>query len=235
MKRLALLVVMALLPTSVYAVCQGDTPLPDLNCDGVTTVVVLGDSLVAGFGDIANRNQGGYVLRTQERFPSARIIGHGFLGIRTRPLLKRIKQALAGSNFASMGVDLVAADLIILDLGRNDRWLFGTPLATLRNLQRIRTTLDTEVHKRRDSSPIIVQPALMLPNRGSQGPWVRELNDLILKAHSKQFPCDLRFDRVSKRLLADDNIHPTSKGYVALAKTFTKYLRLKYPRHAARR
>jgi lysophospholipase L1-like esterase len=228
-----LLSLLALLPTSLHAACPDVAGLPDVNCDGAATVVILGDSLVAGIGDTVNDNQGGYVLRTQERFPAARIVGYGVPGLRTQTLVKRLKDAFAGKKHQLMAADLLDADLVVVDLGRNDRWLFGLPLDTLRNLKRIRTIVHEGVKAQRDKAPLIVQPVLMLPNRGSQGPWVKELNALILKEHTPEYPCDLRFDLVSKRLLAPDNIHPTSKGYAALAQTFTKYLRSEYPEYVS--
>jgi lysophospholipase L1-like esterase len=234
MNRYALAFFTALvsLPLPLHAACPSVAALPDVNCDGAATIVVLGDSLVAGIGDTANENQGGYVLRTQGKFPDARIIGHGVPGLRTTTLIKRLRDAFAGKKYPAMTADLLDADLVVLDLGRNDRWFFGPPASTLRNLQRIRTLIREQVAVARSQSPVIVQPVLMLPNRGSQGPWVKELNTLILNAHTAAYPCDLRFDLVSKRLLAPDNIHPTSKGYTALAQTFMKYLRSIYPRYA---
>jgi lysophospholipase L1-like esterase len=76
---------------------------------------------------------------------------------------------------------------------------------------------------------------LLLPNRGSQGPWVKELNEIILESHTTAHPADLRFDQVSKRLLSPDSIHPTSKGYAAISKVFISYLKHEYPEHAANR
>jgi hypothetical protein len=73
----------------------------------------------------------------------------------------------------------------------------------------------------------------MSPNRGSQSPWVKELDGLILKSHQVEFPADLRFDLVSKRLLQPDNIHPTSKGYVAMAKVFIAYLLNEYAEYVS--
>jgi hypothetical protein len=73
----------------------------------------------------------------------------------------------------------------------------------------------------------------MSPNRGSQSPWVKELDNLILDSHEAESPADLRFDLVSKRLLQPDNIHPTSKGYAEMAKVFITYLLTKYPEHVS--
>ena len=75
----------------------------------------------------------------------------------------------------------------------------------------------------------------MYPNRGSQAPWVKELDALIVKSSTQSSPADLRFDAVSKKLLSGDQIHPTSKGYAAMAEVFTKYLKTVFPKHVAAR
>jgi lysophospholipase L1-like esterase len=221
-----------ILPALAHAACPDVAGLPDINCDQAATVVVLGDSIVAGTGDTAKDNSGGYITRTQKRFPEARIIGYGVPGLRTLTLLSRVNSALSDKRYPELALDLRAADLIVLDLGRNDRWLFGLPAATLRNLKRIRDTLSNKLKKQQGSAPLIAQAVLLLPNRGSQGPWVKELNQLILNSHSDRYPCDIRFDLISKRLLSADNIHPTSKGYQAIAESFSAWLRKEYPRYA---
>jgi lysophospholipase L1-like esterase len=69
----------------------------------------------------------------------------------------------------------------------------------------------------------------MLPNRGSQGPWVKSLNDLLVGSDSLTAPADLRFDKVSKRLLLPDQLHPSPRGYSALSKTLVQYLQKVLP------
>jgi lysophospholipase L1-like esterase len=75
--------------------CPAVSRLADLNCDGKATVVVLGDSLVRGIGDTKNSNTGGYIIRTQEKFPGATIYGYGVPGLRTQPLLSTLKNTFA--------------------------------------------------------------------------------------------------------------------------------------------
>jgi len=76
---------------------------------------------------------------------------------------------------------------------------------------------------------MVVIATIMLPNRGSQAPWVKEFNGIIIRNNKRTDPTDLRFDLVSKRLLSADQLHPTSQGYEALAKTFVNYLLKKLP------
>lgn len=233
--KFALLLLFVFLSLSVSltaSACPKVGRLPDFNCDGLATVVVIGDSLVYGFGDTTNNNQGGYVLRAQTRLPEATIHNFGILGLRTREMLTNLDKAFRGTGNTSLAEALVRADLVVLDVGRNDRWLFGLPSATLRNLKRAGSLIRARVAALTGASPLVVTAVMMYPNRGSQGPWVKELNALILKSHSTETPADLRFDLVSKRLLSADQIHPTSKGYKALADVFVKYILRRYPRHA---
>jgi len=217
--------------SSVYA-CPKIGRLPDFNCDGKLRGVVLGDSLAYGFGDTVNDNKGGYVLRTQRAFPEADIENFGVQGLMTRQLVLNIEEAFSSRGDSAMAEALVKADFVILDVGRNDRWLFGEPLAAVRNIKRAQTLIKSNVLKITGTSPLVITAVLMLPNRGSQGPWVKELDRLIAKLDSKTAPADLRFDLVSKRLLSSDQIHPTSKGYASLAQTLIKYLLKTYPKHA---
>jgi lysophospholipase L1-like esterase len=208
--------------------------LADFNCDGKAVVVVIGDSLVYGVGDTKNNNQGGYVLRAQERLPLVDFVNQGVAGLRTLPMITRIRKAFDKGAESPLASKLLEADLVVLDVGRNDRWLFGLPEATLRNIKRARQMITSKVVEQGATAPLVVTSVLMYPNRGSQGPWVKELDELILQSDSDEYPSDLRFDQVSKRLLSPDNVHPTSKGYTAMAEVFIKYLLDDYKEHATR-
>ncbi len=226
--------VSSLILSSSALACPLVGRLPDFNCDGRAVVVVIGDSLVYGTGDVKNNNQGGYVLRAQERLPLVEFVNEGVPGLRTLQMITRIRKAFDKGAESPLASSLLRADLVILDLGRNDRWLFGLPEAALRNLKRARQIITTKVTESGYPAPLVVTSVLMYPNRGSQGPWVKELNDLILKSGTAEYPADLRFDQVSKRLLSPDNVHPTSKGYAAMTEVFIRYLLNDYKDHAAR-
>lgn len=215
--------------------CPDVAGLPDVNCDGSAVVVVIGDSLVYGVGDSKNDGKGGYVLRAQEKFPGANIVNRGIPGLKTVPLLQKLQKAFKAPAESDFAQELLIADLVVFDVGRNDRWLMGAPAATLRNIKKARALVESQVKAQKGGSPLLVLAVLMYPNRGSQGPWVKELDQLILDSHTESHPADLRFDTVSKRLLSPDNIHPTSKGYSAMAKVFISYLLKDYPKHASNR
>ncbi len=216
--------------TDLFA-CQTINGVPDYNCDGQVKITVLGDSLVFGFGDQANKNKGGYVLRASKKLTSIDFVNLGEKGLRAGTLLSRISKDLKTSKDNKYTQAIFNSDVVVLDLGRNDRWLFGEPIATRRDLGKIGSLIKSRSEANGSVAPMVVTAVLMLPNRGSQGPWVAELNKLILASSTDKDPADLRFDKVSKRLLASDNIHPTSKGYVELAKVFLNYLKKPLPKH----
>ena len=108
--------------------------LPDFNCDGEINIVVIGDSLVSGYGDTANNNKGGYVLRAQSSLQQATVKNFGVPGLNTVQLLLNLGKAFRGTSYLALAAALVEADLVVLDLGRNDRWFFGVPLQTFRRI-----------------------------------------------------------------------------------------------------
>ena len=197
----------------------------DLNCDGLIQVTVLGDSFVYGTGDTKNRNKGGYVLRAQKAMRTAQFLNRGIPGLSARDLLGDLDDILKDSSTNELRDEIYSSDIVVLDIGRNDRWYRGPALATYRNLKRLVSMVISRSKTSAGYSPYVVMAVLMLPNRGDQGPWVKELNKIILARSTPNRPSDLRFDLVSKRLLSSDQLHPTPKGYDALAGVFTKYLK----------
>lgn len=209
--------------SSAFA-CPLISKIPDFNCDGKLTISVLGDSLAYGYGDTKNKNRGGYVLRLAKKLPNATVNNLGIQGLRSRELVSLVHDTFKRGKKLNVRDALLSSDIVVLDVGRNDRWLFGLPSATYRNLKRAVAEIKKQVEISEGSAPMVVTAVMMLPNRGSQGPWVAELNALILKGSSAKAPADLRFDLVSKRLLSTDQIHPTSQGYDELSKTLVSYI-----------
>lgn len=205
----------------------------DRNCDGEFRIVFLGDSLVFGIGDSANKNKGGYVLRVAKKLKTATISNFGVPGATSVQLLATLKAGFSETATAkqkALATALTKADVVVVDLGRNDYFLNDreqTAQQTLSTLQTINSFIKNKVKEREAVVPYIVQAVIMRPNRTDQGVFVKDLDQLILKSHSASFLADLRFDLVSKRLLAADQIHPTAKGYQAIATVFLKYLQTK--------
>lgn len=201
----------------------------DWNCDGSQHISVLGDSFVYGVGDTKLKTLSGYIGRTRKALQKIKIDGFGTRGLETGQLLNQLKAVFSSNESSSLLDSLLKADVIFLDLGRNDRWSFGPPSDAFDNLVSIRKLIQTSVAEQTGITPIVIIDVLMLPNRGAQGPWVKELNKIILDSHKLTTPANLRFDLVSKRLIGKDQIHPTSRGYAALSKSFVSYLKKTLP------
>lgn len=213
------------------AACPRVANLPDWNCDGAIKVVVVGDSFVAGVGDTAHNNRGGYVLRAQASLPNVTVQNFGVPGLDTVQLLLNLNKAFSGRSYKNLAVALDGADLVILDIGRNDFWSFGPPIQTFRRLKKAVSLIKTKVTSRVGEPPVVVTAVLMLPNRTAQGIWVKELDGYIEKSDSSEAPADLRFDAVQKRLTSSDQLHPTPVGYGVMAAILVRYINSVYPGH----
>ena len=203
--------------------------IPDVNCDGEIQIVILGDSLVYGVGDTKYKNKGGYVTRARKKMPKVLFQNLGVQGLTTVGLLSILQDAFDDDTNSTVKAALTNADIVFLDLGRNDKWFFGEASTAVKNLLDAGKIIQTEVKNITNIAPLVVNAVIMLPNRGAQGPFVKEYDALLLKTNTALRPADLRFDLVSKRLLSFDQIHPTSIGYDSLASTFINYLKKNLP------
>jgi lysophospholipase L1-like esterase len=226
---LALFAFLAFSSSRCFA-CPAVGGLPDVNCDGTAQVVVVGDSVVYGVGDVRNGGKGGYVLRIAQKFPKATFDNRGTPGEEARRVLGVIQDSFNGVGDTTFASSLTNADIIILDIGRNDWWKFRPAIVTWRNLKRLRELIQTEVNSASGHKPLVVTAQLMGANRTGQGAWILELNKYIAANSKSLTPGDLRFNSVSKKLLID-RVHPSSLGYDAIAKILYTYLTETLPKH----
>ena len=234
MKKLILIYSLLLslfIPCFAMATCPAIDKIPDYNCNGHLDLTILGDSIGYGIGDSKFKGKGGYSVRISKSLSSypASVTNFSEPGLHTNILLRKIAKSFNNPKLLDFKEHILNSDIIILDVGRNDRWEFKSPQFAYKNLKRIVKTIKKQSVALGKTEPIVVTAVLLLPNRGSQGPWVKELNKMIIKGNIPSEPSDLRFDLVSKRLLNEDQIHPTSKGYDALASTLMKYLTTTLP------
>lgn len=216
--------------------CLAKEGIPDVSCDGEVRIAVLGDSIVAGVGDEQYGDSGGgYVTRARMRLPSVTLAGVGKPGQTTEQLYRLVKTTLAGSSFPKLRATLSDADVIFLDIGRNDWWSVARrkepPTSpTYGRIRRLQKYLRDRLAMLSGRTPIVVVSRLLLPNRGGQGPWVGRLNRRLGATSSLYLPANLRFDLVSKRLYNADQLHPTALGYEAVTDVFVYYLTKVVPR-----
>lgn len=224
-------------PDGTIRRCPSRYGIPDISCDKGVRIVIVGDSIVAGVGDERFGNRGGgYVTRIQAILPRVIFSGFGTPGQSSEQLYKKVKTAIANDSPASeLSRALIDADIIILDIGRNDWFevfrLDDPPsLPTYTRLRRLQSHLRARLTLLTGRTPLVVLSQLLLPNRGGQGPWVRELNQRLADTSSPYFPADLPFDSVNKRLYNPDRLHPTARGYDEVAEVLRRYLTTTIPR-----
>jgi lysophospholipase L1-like esterase len=241
---------MAIFPLSVLAKpipCEFSSKklkLPDINCNNELQISVIGDSIVAGIGDSLpidrKINLRGYVLRAARKLKSDSftMLGFGYPGLTANDLwltlrgMNRENNQVVIDDLSELEEALLLSDYTVLDIGRNDRWDFE-PQETLFILRKAKRLIERIAQKKAGIKPIVVIPTLLLPNRGSQGPWVAQLNELLLDS-KEDITFGLRFDIVSKRLLNEDQLHPNVEGYDSIADIFTDFLTKVLPKKVAK-
>ena len=216
--------------------CDGLYNIPDVTCDKEVRIVVLGDSIVAGVGDERYGNSGGgYIRRTGALLPGVAIAGVGTSGQNSLQLYQIVKSTLSGGAMRPrLKGTLLDADIIVIDIGRNDWWrVYRKPNPpvndTFARLNRLQRYLRDEITTKTGRTPIVILSRLLLPNRTGQGAWVGRLNARLKRGSSLQLPATLRFDLISKSLYNNDQLHPTAVGYDVIAEYFRQYLLVSLP------
>ncbi len=183
---------------------------------GEPTILVFGDSLVAGYG-----------LKKTEALPAqlqanlqqygihATVINGGVSGDTTAGGRNRLAWTLKKYN----------PDIVILALGANDM-LRGLPPATTReNLDAMLQELSSDQNRR------IILSAVVVPD--NLGPSYRdEFNriypDLAQKYNAALYPFLLEGIYGRADLMLPDGAHPSARGAEAMAEALSQYLRLHY-------
>ena len=229
MYRFTLALVLALCFATNALACPRIGRLFDFNCDRQLRIAFTGDSVVKGVGDELNENNGGYVLRTQERFTRAQIFNLGVSGITTPRLFASYRTLLLKKKEGQTRINTKDSDLIILDVGRNDFYLETPAIDTIANLKKLVRLLRRHIGSDVQSPPLIAVSTLLPTTREFQAPFIAEVNHLLVLNSSGFFPVRLRFDVVDPLLISLDGLHPTSAGYDQMAGIVATYLTQQYP------
>lgn len=216
-----------LLASSAFA-CPDVGPFVDINCDQEFRVAITGDSIVKGIGDEANDNEGGYVLRLQQRFSDGTFYNIGIAGTTTQQLFRDFKKNLNKVGEGETKTKTERVDLVIIHAGVNDYWLRKPAGFTVRNLKRIVKFLRKKLGEINGYEPLVGVAKISETNRGFQQPFVNEVNELLVRQRSSKLPVYLNLDRINpERHISFDNIHPNSKGYKKLSKLAGRFIRKK--------
>lgn len=222
-KFVACLVLASLWSASSKA-CPLVGTLIDYNCDGRHRISVTGDSIVFGTGDELNDDRGGYVLRLKRAFTSSQVFGFGYPGITTARLLSYYKRLLVKKPRSQQVTQLGTSDIVIIDVGRNDYFNRNSSTLTATTIKRLTIFLSKELEKRFGTSPLFVTTVLPLTRREIDLGFIQQVNMVLLKTRGRDLPAFLRFDTLDTALLSEDDLHPTSAGYDALASIASEYI-----------
>lgn len=170
------------------------------------TLLVLGDSLSAGYGLAPAQ---GWVALLEKRLVAQgyeyRVVNASLSGETTSGGLERLPRALA----------LHKPDLVIVELGANDG-LRGLPLAvTQGNLTKIVT-----LAKDADAQVLLLGMRLP-PNYGPRYTtgFARMFSDLASRLHLPSVPFFLEAVALKRELMQEDGLHPNARAQPAILET----------------
>ncbi len=214
----------ALFPCLTFA-CPRIDGLIDYNCDGILKIVFTGDSIVDGVGDTKREHGGGYVVRLQDKLPDAAVENLGVPGITTKQLLRAFKKNLNKVPPGPTIIKSAHADVLIIDVGRNDYWDRESASKSVANIRRLVQYLRTTLAQQNGMAPYIFVSTLIPTKRGYQQPFINSLNSQLLKYRSSDLPTYVRYETIANTLLSKDGLHPTSAGYDAITKLLLKFIK----------
>ncbi|MBX7137596.1 MAG: SGNH/GDSL hydrolase family protein [Oligoflexia bacterium] len=197
--------------------------LVDFNCDQKLKIVFTGDSIVAGYHD-APADYGGYPTRIGLKFPDAEVKNLGISGIRTSQLLLSFSTALSRHGSNKQKRALQDADLIIIDVGRNDFWEKVKPVYSYRNIIRLKKLLKHYVEEESGVAPTVIASTLLPTARWFQQPFISGINQLLLSHAGSTLADEIRLDYLSLGVLSRDGLHPDAHGYNVVANKVAKFL-----------
>jgi lysophospholipase L1-like esterase len=204
--------------------CPLKRRLIDWNCDGQFKVVVVGDSIVYGRGDLDNDNRGGWVKRLGPALgvPAARNLG--VPGITSSRLYSRLARKLRNPN-DPLRLQSLDADIFIIAVGTNDFFDHGDPSLTAREIKRIVSLARKRLGSNGHVTPFVLVAKLTPTTRGFQRSFIENVNRLLARYRSDALPSHLRFDLMSEQNVSFDGIHPISSGYEELSQIAAQYLK----------
>lgn len=229
-------------PLPAVSQCPPIAGYIDWNCDGKLKITALGDSIVSGRGDTDNGERGGYVLRLRKTLERkklpAEVVARGYPGKGTARLISLMRQEQLKRGVQRLERALRGADLVIVDIGRNDWWLEMSPGQTARNIKRI-ATLAGRMGAAGGVAPLVVI-AKLIPNerlewrnKVTQQKFVLLVNEALMLLNQERYPVAVPFDQLPPYGYLQDpprldaGVHPTSRGYDILGEILIKFLNVR--------
>lgn len=222
---LRLAVLLLFLAADAFACPLVKRTMIDFNCNGKLKIAITGDSIVSGVGDeVYTEKKSGYVLRLGQLL-RAKVTNLGIAGITSGGLLRAFMRNIDKERTSRLLRD---ADIIIIDVGRNDYWLEdSSPEEVARNIERTIAFLRKKL-KTRDLGvrPFFMVSTLIPTERSFQQPFVDQVNSALRRFNSRELPLHIFFDtNFSTSILSEDGLHPNAEGYDTIAIFLKRFLK----------
>jgi lysophospholipase L1-like esterase len=185
------------------------------------TILMVGDSIIAGEGDSSNR--GGVVGRLKELFPELEFHSAPFPGHSSVIVAERVRRFLVEET-SSFTQQLKAADVVLISVGMNDFWRGKLPLRTVENIEKLSNLIRSESLRLRGTEPVIGITTFAPTTHTGQHRWARDVNKIAISGVRKSLPGVIRYDRLPVGNLSRDGLHPSSVGYDFLSDLTQKWL-----------
>lgn len=192
-----------LLAVSVTAhACPRINNIKDRNCDGRIKIVVIGDSIVFGWGASVNsgeyRNYPDYVRDAL----GVEVVAFGIPGITAQGL----NDAITGRT------DFNGADYGIVDVGRNGVYAGDSVSATAYDVRRLTLKLKSMM----GGSSYATASILLKSLRPEVQEFNSDLNRKLVSMRSDNFNVVMRFNTLPTSVLTGDNLHLSYEGMVVV-------------------
>ncbi len=220
----ALLLVFVPFSTAACPLIDG---MVDFNCDGQIRIGITGDSIVKGVGDEKGL---GYPGRLAKKILSAAFENIGVSGTTPRRLRRLfIRNLPKGKVTTEKSSDL---DYLIIEVGTNSYWDEEPASLTVRDIKRLKKTLEEKLEEMFSVAPLIFVSTLPPVRRDYQQPFIDQVNQLLLKK-KKKLNVRIRFDKLPVNIISDDNLHPNAKGYARITKIVKRKVLKLFPKKAS--
>ncbi len=220
---LATILALTLLPRTAWCCpmiynSEGLLPLVDFDCNQEIRLLFGGDSITRGVGDIdINDQNGGWPLDLELLLPHAQIVNLGVPGADSRRYNRDLRKNLKKGKIITT-TKASHDDLMVFMLGTNDYWNRNEYSAsTVPNyIIRIQKFLQKYYIENIGPPPLMLVATLPPTKRSFQQPWINEVNKYLL-ARANKLNVQIRFDKLSDKIISDDQLHPDKKGYRKMA------------------
>jgi lysophospholipase L1-like esterase len=183
-------------------------------------VLFIGDSVVGGKMDETPKR--GMLGRLPDALPGAEVEGISLPGATTSGLLAYLQHQLDPHRRTELKSRLRNADVVIISGGLNDFWAETGPRRTVANLRAMAKMVACASTEIRVSRPHISLATLIPTTLHAQQNWANAVNKLLLGLPTSFSVTGPRFHEMDIKLLSDDGLHPSGRGYDWLTLRSTK-------------